>query len=314
MKMSFAAAIAVSTCLLTPGAALAEYPEQPVEVVVTFAPGGAPDVLARALVEDMSNNLKQPFIVVNRLGASGAIGGASVARAKPDGYTLLFSPALIASVVPVMQPKADFTADSLEPICQTFESQMALIVAHDSPFQSVKDIVEAARKEPGKLTYGHPGIGSIPQLTMLQLAKVANIDVVGAPYKGDAEVLPAVVGKHLPFAPITLGSVAGNQAKIIGLFAEERNPAIPDVPTVKEQGFDVSPSSFGGLFAPATLPKDVKDKLQAACKRAAGSPRYLELAKKLRLGQNLYLPADQFEARVKQDIKDKAEILSTLKK
>ncbi len=314
MKMKTAAGLAFAGMLLNPLAALAEYPEQPVEVVVTFAPGGAPDVLARALAEDMSSTLKQPLIVVNRLGASGAIGGGSVARAKPDGYTLLFSPALIASVVPVMQPSAGFTADSFEPVCQTFESQMALIVAPDSPFQSVHDVVAAARKQPGKLTYGHPGNGSIPHLTLLQLAKAANIDVVGAPYKGDSDVLPAVLGKHLDFAPITLGSVAGGQAKIIALFAPERNPAIPNVPTVKEQGFDVTPTSFGGLFAPAKLPADVKQKLQAACEKATHSARYQETAKKLRLGQRLFLPADRFEQRLKKDIKEKAELLSTLKK
>jgi tripartite-type tricarboxylate transporter receptor subunit TctC len=112
---------------------------------------------------------------------------------------------------------------------------------------------------------------------------------------------------------MTLGSVAGGQAKIIGLFAQERNPAIPDVPTVKEQGFDVTPTSFGGLFAPVKLPADVKQKLEAACEKAASSPRYLETAKRLRLGQKLFLPAAQFEQRLQQDIKEKADILSTLK-
>jgi len=313
MNPKLALGFAFLGTIFNPMAALAEYPAQPVEVVVTFAAGGAPDVLARALVEDMSSTLKQPFVVVNRLGASGAIGGGAVARAKPDGYTLLFSPALIASVVPIMQPSAGFTADAFEPVCQTFESQMALIVAPDSPFKSVKDIVEAAKKQPGKLTYGHAGIGSIPHLTMLQFAKMANIDVVGAPYKGDSNVLPAVLGKHLNFAPITLGSIAGGQARIVALFAPERNPAIPDIPTVKEQGFDVTPTSFGGIFAPAKLPSDVKQKLQTACEKATKSARYLELAKKLRLGQHLFLPADQFEQRLKQDIKEKAEILSNLK-
>lgn len=313
MKMAFALGAALAGTLLNPLSALAEYPEQPVEVVVTFAPGGAPDVLARALVEDLSSTLKQPFIVVNRLGASGAIGGGSVARAKPDGYTLLFSPALIASVVPVMQSTAGFTADSFEPVCQTFESQMALVVAPDSPFQSVKDIVAAAKKEPGKLTYGHAGVGSIPHLTMLQLAKTADIKTVGVPYKGDSDVLPAVIGKHMDFAPMTLGSVAGGQVKIIGLFAQERNPAIPDVPTVKEQGYDVTPTSFGGLLAPAKLPADVKTKLEAACQKAASSARYQETAKRLRLGQHLFLPAAQFKQRLAQDIKEKAELLATLK-
>lgn len=297
---------------LSPGIAAAEFPDRTIEVTVTFAPGGTPDVLARALSEGLSANLKQPVVVLNRLGAGGAVGGAMVSRAKPDGYTLLFSPALIASVVPVMQPAAGFTAESLEPICQTFESQMALIVPNDSPYKSVQDLVEAARKSPDKLTWGHAGRSSIPHLTMLEMAKAANIKVVEVPYKGDAETVPALLGAQIDFAPITLSSVPEGRVRIIGLFAEQRNPAIPDVPTVKEQGFDVTPTSFGGLFAPKGVPADVKARLEAACKAAAASPRYVETAKNLRLSPNLYYPASAFAAHLKVDIAEKAQLLSTL--
>ncbi len=292
--------------------ARAEFPDRGIEVVVTFAPGGTPDVLARALAEGLQHNLKQPIVVVNRLGAGGAVGGAAVARAAPDGYTLLFSPALIVSVVPTLQPAAGFTASSFDPICQTFESQMALIVPAASPYHSVGELVAAARAEPGKLTWGHAGRGSIPHLAGLELAKASGISVVEVPYKGDAETIPALMSGQIDFAPITLSSVPEGRVRIIGVFAPMRNPALPDVATVKEQGFDVSPVSFGGLFGPKGLPQAVKDRLESACKAASESPRYADLARSLRLGANLYAPAATFAANLQQDIAAKAQLLSTL--
>ncbi len=307
-----AVAVVLAMFLLAPGAVRAEFPERGIEVIVTFAPGGTPDVLARTLAEGLQDNLKQSVIVVNRLGAGGAVGGGSVARAQPDGYTLLFSPALIASVVPVLQPQAGFTAASFEPVCQTFESQMALIVPAESPYKSVRDLVETARKEPGKLTWGHAGRGSIPHLAMLELSQAAGIKVVEVPYKGDAETIPALLGGQIDFAPITLSSVPEGRVRIIGLFANARNPAIPDVPTVKEQGFDVAPTSFGGLFAPKGVPAPVKARLETACKAAVETPRYTDLARKLRLGPNLYYSGAEFAAHLATDIADKARLLATL--
>ncbi|WP_127088694.1 tripartite tricarboxylate transporter substrate binding protein [Aquabacter cavernae] len=302
----------LATALLVPSAARAEFPDRGLEVVVTFAPGGTPDVLARALSEGLQANLKQPVVVVNRLGAGGAVGGATVARAKADGYTLLFSPALIVSVVPTLQPAAGFTAESFDPICQTFESQMALIVPNESPYRSVGELVEAARTSPGKLTWGHAGRGSIPHLAGLELAKASGIQVVEVPYKGDSETIPALLGGQIDFAPITLSSIPEGRVRIIGLFAPARNPALPDVSTVKEQGFDVSPTSFGGLFGPKGLPGEVKARLEEACKAAAESPRYVDLAKSLRLGAHLYYPGAVFTAHLQRDMADKARLLSIL--
>lgn len=310
--LGLALSVTLTTALVLPGAAWAEFPDRGIEVVVTFAPGGTPDVLARALAEGLQANLQHPVVVVNRLGAGGAVGGGSVARAQPDGYTLLFSPALIASVVPVLQPAAGFTAASFDPICQTFESQMALIVPADSPLKSVQDLVEAARKAPGKLTWGHAGRGSIPHLTMLELSQTADIKVVEVPYKGDAETIPALLGGQIDFAPITLSSVPEGRVRIIGLFAPARNPAIPDVPTVKEQGFPVTATSFGGLFAPKGTPDAVKARLEAACKAAVETPRYTDLTRNLRLSQNLFYPAGEFATHLAADITDKGKLLSTL--
>jgi len=308
--VAMAAGVAAMAAL-TPAMA-ADYPTSPVEITVTFAPGGTPDILARALAVGLSADLKQPVVVVNRLGAGGAIGAAAVSRAKPDGYSLLFAPALVQSVAPVVQSNAGYKPESLLPICQTFETQMALVVKPDSPYKTVGDIVKAAQANPGKLSYGHAGTGSIPHLAMIELADVAKANFNVIPYKGDAEVPAPILGGVIDFAPMTLSSVPRDAVRIVAIFANERNPAIPDVPTVKEQGFDVAPTSFGGLYAPADLPADIKARLEKACKFAAEQPGYLSTAKNAALGAQLYTGADAFAARLKKDIADKAVLLKTL--
>jgi tripartite-type tricarboxylate transporter receptor subunit TctC len=289
-----------------------DYPTRTIEITVTFAPGGTPDILARALSEGLAKHLNQPVVVVNRLGAGGAIGAASVAEAKPDGYVLLFAPALVASVAPVVQSGANYRPDMLAPICQTFETEMALVVKPDSPLKTVADLIQAARANPGALKYGHAGTGSIPHLAMLELANVTRTDFNVIPYKGDAEVPAPLLGGVLDFGSMTLSSIPKGALRIIGLFARKRNPAIPDVPTVAEQGFDVAPTSFGGLFAPAGLPADIEDRLEAACRSAAARPDYLETAKRTMLGTDLYADSTAFAARLKTDIEEKKMLLKSL--
>lgn len=302
-------------CLLVahvPAAGAAEFPTHPIEITVTFAPGGTPDILARALSEGLTTALKEPVVVVNRLGAGGAIGAGAVSRAGPDGYSLLFAPALVQSVVPIVQSGANFQPESLVPICQTFETQMALVVKPDSPYQTVGDIIKAAQANPGKISYGHAGTGSIPHLAMIELANLTKTEFNVIPYKGDAEVPAPVLGGVIDFGPMTLSSVPKGAVRIIGIFADARNPAIPDVPTVKEQGFNVAPTSFGGLFAPVGLPGGVKATLEKACKFAAAQPTYLNTAKNVSLGAQLYTDSAAFGARLKKDIEEKKALLKTL--
>lgn len=309
---SFAAALAALSAGWIAPVLAADFPAHPIEITVTFAPGGTPDILARALSEGLSADLKQPVVVVNRLGAGGAIGAGAVSRSRPDGYTLLFAPALVQSVAPIMQPESGFKPESLVPICQTFETQMALVVKPDSLYQTVGDIIKAAKAAPGKISYGHAGTGSIPHLAMIELANLTKTDFNVIPYKGDAEVTAPVLGGVIDFGPMTLSSVPKGTVRIIGIFADARNPAIPDVPTVKEQGFDVAPTSFGGLFAPVGLPDDVKATLEKACQFAAGEPRYVETANRSLLGAGLYKDSKVFAARLNKDIEEKKVLLKTL--
>jgi tripartite-type tricarboxylate transporter receptor subunit TctC len=290
--------------------ARAEYPERTVDLVIPYAAGGGIDLLLRALGEGYSTYLKQSFVVSNRTGAGGALGVAYVARSAPDGYTLLFVPALAYSVLPLMQSNVGYTDKSFAPICQTFENQMALIVKPDSPFKTARDIVDAARAKDG-LTFAATAVGTITHLAGAALADVAKVKLNHVPFRGDGELMGQLIGGHVDFASVTLASAAaaGPSVRVIGIFADARNPSLPDAPTIKEQGYDVAPTSFGGLFAPAGISGDVMAKLSSGCKFAVEQPAYVSLAKQFHQGSHYYANAATFAQRLDADVIDKKQLL-----
>jgi len=291
-----------------------EYPERTVDLVIPYAAGGGIDLLLRALAEGLSAQFKQSFIVSNRTGAGGAIGVAYVARSAADGHTLLFVPALVHSVLPVMQSNVGYSANSFAPICQTFENQMALIVRPDSPFKNVRDIVDAARAKPNGVAYASTAIGTITHLAVAQLADAGRVLFNHVPFRGDGELMGQVIGGHVDFASVTLASAAaaGPAIRIVGIFAETRNTSRPDAATVKEQGYDVAPTSFGGLFAPAGVPANVMAKLESGCKFAVQQPAYVQLAERLHQGSRYYADAAAFAKRLETDVADKKQLLQRL--
>ena len=288
------------------------YPVRPVEIVVPFSPGAVTDVLGRARADGLSNQLGQRFIVVNKAGATGGIGTLSIARANPDGYSLLFTAAVSMTVLPITNKEAGYDHRAFDPICQTFRNEMVIVVRPDSPFKDVRDLVEAAKAKPGRVTYGHLGVASIPHLAMVEFGQTAKVAFNAIPFKGDADVLQQTLGGQVDFGSITLSSAAGGGLRILGVFADRRNPSLPNVPTVKEQGFDVVPSSFGGLSAPKGLPQDVKAKLADACKAAALGEAYARLAKTVFQPEDYYADATTFARRLDQDVTDKTRLLESL--
>lgn len=301
--------------LLTFGAGDARaqgYPERPVEVTVAFSPGAVTDTLGRALADGLGKELGGRFVVVNKTGATGAIGSAAVARAAPDGYSLLFAPAVSLTVVPLTNKQAGYTHRSFEPICQTFVNEMVIVVRPDAPFKTAADIVAAAKARPGRVSYAHLGIGSIPHLAMVEFAGSAGVSFNAVPYKGDAEVMQNVLGGQVDFGAVTLSSAAEGGLRVLSLFGQARNPGIPDVPTLKEQGFDVAPYSFGGLLGPAGLGEDVKRKLASSCRAAAQGESYKRLAKTLLQPDGYYADGAAFARSLEQDLDDKSRLLAQI--
>lgn len=291
--------------------AAADFPSKPIEVVNPYPPGGTTDGLTRALAPGMSQRLGQPIVVVNRAGAAGTVGTEMVARRDPDGYSLVFMPALTLSVA-TKTHKTGYQADSLVPICQTFSNAMAIVAPTNSEWNSVEDIVKAARAAPGKLNYGHQGVASIPHLAMVEFLDVADIDIQDVPYNGEPAVLVDLMGGRLDLAAVVLGGVAGREVKILGIFADERHPSLPNVKTVPEQGYNVTPASFGGLFAPKGTPPDVIAKLSDACKAAAHDELYVKAAKTAFQPTNYFADATEFAKRLQKDIDDKARLLERI--
>jgi tripartite-type tricarboxylate transporter receptor subunit TctC len=267
------------------GHALAQgYPDRTVEIVVPTTPGASADLLGRVLADGLSAQLGQRFIVLNKVGGSGGLGTGSVASAKPDGYTLMHGAAVSITVTPLTDPQLRYSHKSFDPICQTFKNDQVIVVRPDSPYKTVKDIVEAAKAKPGGVNYGHPGLGTIPHLAMIEI----------------------------DFAAVPLTSVANGGFRMPGLFANGRNPAIADVPTVKEQGFDVAPLSFGGLVAPAGLPADVKRKLDDGCRAAAQSDAFKRIAKTHLQPDDYYADSAAFTNSIERDVAEKRRLLTSV--
>jgi len=309
------AAVAALATALAPfsGVAVAQdYPARPVEVISPYQSGGTTDILGRPFVEAMSRHFGRPFVLVNRPGANGAIGVAATARAPADGYTLTFTTAVSIVVNPLVQANPGYTVDSLDHLCQTFSNQMVIVLRPDSPLKTVDDIIKAGRANPGKLSYSNVGTGSIPHLAMYELSQVAGVEFNAIPFKGGGEVVAQVMGGHVDFATATLTSVVKTPVKIVGLFGRERNPGIPDVPTLRELGYDVAPSSLGGISAPKGLPADVKRKLEDACKAAAAGELYAAAAKNVYQPLDYYAGGAEYTAALQEDVKVKGRLLGQL--
>ncbi|MBX6427125.1 MAG: tripartite tricarboxylate transporter substrate binding protein [Variibacter sp.] len=309
-----AAALALFVLQAAPniGAAQQDLPDRPITIVIPDEAGSSTDLLARALAAGLERRLSREIVLVNRPGAGGALGALEVARAEPDGSHLLFAPAFVVSVLPAARPDLGYDALALAPVCQTFSNVLALVVRRDSPFASLADLVGAAREAPGQLTYGHPGPATLPHLAMEELGDAASIELVASSYPGDAAALAGLRGGHTDVATVMLGSAAGQDVRIIGLFAEERHPAFPDVPTVKEQGFDITHASFGGLMAPAATPPRIVNRLAAACETAAREEPYAATAKRLGQPSSYYANVATFRHRLQRDIEEKRRLLARL--
>jgi len=311
--LALVASLLAALALAAPVLAQTDYPNKPVRIINPFVAGSTTDVLARALGAGLASRLGQPFVVENRGGAGGAIGTAAVARADADGYTLLFAPALVLSVHPQDRADTGYRTDSLVPICQTFINAMALVVRPESPIRSVADLVAAAKAKPGALNYGHQGSMTIPHLAMEEFLIAANLDIRDIPFRGEPLVIADVLGGRLDVASIVLGSAVGQNVRVIGVFGESRHPGFPDVPTVREQGYDVSPASFGGLMAPAGTPAPLLARLSEACTAAANDAAYRAVAERAAQPPNFFDNAAGFRARLERDISAKARVLARLK-
>ena len=251
----------------TPALAQAWQPTQPIKLVVPWAPGGTTDVIARVLSEPLAKALGQPVVVDNRAGAGGNIGTGMAVREKPDGTTLILVTSTTQAINPHLYAKLPFDpAKDFTSVVWIGSVPNILVVAPKSPIKSVADLLERARKEPGKLSFASGGNGSSQHIAGAMLESAARTDLLHVPYKGGGPAMADAMAGHIP---IGMASVAGGTALVksgklrpIVVSSADRWPSMPDVPTVVESGVpDVVVMSWIGLIGPAKIPRPIIERI-----------------------------------------------------
>jgi tripartite-type tricarboxylate transporter receptor subunit TctC len=269
----------LSACLVAgfTSAAMAEYPEKKIEIIVGYSAGGGTDVMARTVAPFLERYLGNGATVVvkNMPGASGQIGVTEVANAKPDGYTIgtYNLPGMMART---LDRKAGYSADSFTYLANVVDDPNVIVTAKDSPITTVDKLVEAARKEPGAITVGMSSLGGDDHFFLIRLQNDSQAEYTIVPFKGSAPARTAVMGGHVSIGIFNLSEVLGfrDDLNIVGVARPERSDLAPNVPTFTEQGFKVVSGSMRGFVAPANLPKDVETKLVNAFKKAYQDPEF----------------------------------------
>ena len=291
----------LSLLLLAPAMALAAYPDKPINMIVSYSPGGGTDLVARAIApyieKYLGNNAK--IVIQNRPGAGGAIGFATLATSAPDGYTIGFINTPNVMTIPI-EREAGYTIDKFETLGNIVDDPGKFSVHTDSPIKSLKDLVAAAKAKPGEITYGTTGVGSDDHLAALMFSRIAGVKLNHIPMKGAADVKTGVVGRQIDIADMNIGeamqAVAGGAPmRQLGVMAAKRSSVAPNVPTFAEQGFNVEMSSLRGIAAPKGLPPAVKQQLVQAIQRAANDPEFQRKAVDY-FAPLRYLPPAEFDA------------------
>jgi len=254
-----------------------DYPVRPIRIVVPFAAGGAVDSLARIVGNKLSEQLGQPVLVENKAGAGGNIAADTVAKAAPDGHTILLTTNGLA-ISPALYRSLPYdTEKDLLPVTILIASPMVLVATPKFAATSLKDVIAAAKAEPGKLSYGSTGIGNPLHLTMELLKTEAGIDIVNVPYRGDAPLSTALIAGDVQLAVVPIATaranIEANVLRAIAITSLKRSASVPNVPTVAEQGiagFDMS--SWQGFFVPAGTPRPIVERIASETRKALESP------------------------------------------
>lgn len=285
------------------------FPTRPIQMIVPFPPGGVADVTGRPTAHVMGKLLKQSVVVVNKAGAGGSVGIAQAARATPDGYTILMALSSI-SVLPVAdrlqgRPPA-YELDQLAPIALISADPTVLLVRGDGPYTTLKQFVEAAKAKPGTINYGSSGVYGTLHVAMEIFAGAADIKLFHVPYQGGGPAVAALLGGQIdalasgPSAAI--GQIKAGKVRALAVWGDKRLASLPEVPSMKELGYDATFYIWSGLFAPAATPVPVMAILRDAARRTAEDPEFKDAMAKVET-PIAYLDAPAFKSFVETDAK-----------
>jgi len=283
-RLRFVLAAALVAAALGAPVAAQEFPSKPIELIIPYGPGGSHDLTARAVASVAHQHLGQPLLVVLKPGGGGAVGSQHVIRAKPDGYTLLFGGSGPNTTFALVQ-KAPIGPDQFQPVARINYSAPILAVRADAPWKSLRELVDHARKNPGKLNFANSGPWGAADLPMRLLAKAGGFEYNNIPHDGGGPAMLAVLGGH---ADATFGftaqltpQVAAGKLRMLGITDVKRHPDYKNVPTMREEGFDVVFTMWRAVLAPKGTPQAVMDRLETAFKALSEDKSFKALIKSL---------------------------------
>ena len=285
-------------------AAHAAYPEQPIKMIVAYAPGGGTDITARLIAPYIAKYLgnNASIVVMNRPGAGGGIGFSEIANAPADGYTIGFINTPNVLTIPI-ERKVNYHWTGFDLLGNVIDDPGNFSVHNDTPVKNLAELVAYAKANPGKVSYGTTGIGSDDHLAAMMFERAAGVKLTHVPFKGAAEVHQGVVGKQIYMASMNIGEAlqyekGGSPMRNLGQMSSTRTTLAPGVPTFKEQGYDIVMASLRGIAAPKGLPPAVKEQLVKAVEKAAADPEFQQKAAGY-FAPLRYLPPAKYEAELK---------------
>jgi tripartite-type tricarboxylate transporter receptor subunit TctC len=311
MKIPAIAALPVSfvlSLILSFAASLSHaqtYPTKNVRIIVGLAPGGTTDVFTRTLAQRLTEAWGQTVIVENRPGASGMIGGEAVAKAAPDGYTLLVSPQTSLAVAPALYGKAPYdTAKDFAPVSLLGSTPLVMIVHPSFAAKTFKDFIELAKKQP--LTYGSGGVGSSPHMTGELISAALGVKMTHVPYKGENPAIADTIGGQIPIMfgnlPVALPHVRSGRVVALATTTAKRSPLAPEIPTMSEGGIkDFEMATWYGMLAPAGTPPELVAKIQRDSARVLSDPETRERLTKMGVDLILNTP-EEFRTYLNSEI------------
>src|SRR5262245_6494827 len=314
VKSSLCAGIAIAASGAFISAAAAQtYPDKPIRIIVPAAAGGPTDVPARLASQILPPRLGQPVVVENRPGAGGGIGAKAVASAAPDGYTLIAGNTSIFAVLPSVSANAGYDpVKDFAPVAKVSESFQILVVQPSFPAATLKEFLDYAKANPGKLNYGHTGPGGLPHLTSELFRVRTGIDIVGVSYRSGGEAVTGVLSGAVQFTfesiTILLPLISEGKLRALGVTAGKRSPLAPDLPTIAELGVpDYEVLTFNGIAAPARTPAAIVNRLNASMNEGLRTPEMQDTITKLGAVTNPGTPED-FAAFIAAQLKKWTEV------
>jgi len=284
----------------------------PLEITVLFPAGSSADVTARMLADGMSRQLNQRVLVVNRPGAGGAIGYKYVQAQKPDGYSLVWNSNSISTTYHSGQLGFDYQA--FDAVARVLVESVVLAVKSDSRWRTLKDFVAEGKSKPKTLNVGHSGIGSHTHISLAALTSKAGMDVNEVPF-GAAQVVPSLLGGHVDAVVQLPGALAApvkqGQVRLIAALIPNRDPALPEVATAKEQGIDVSLEAWRGIAVPRGTPRTAISQLESAIRNAVGSMEFVKGSENLGV-RPAFMPADEFGALIAKEDAELARLMQRI--